>query len=270
MGTPETQLNPSGPVVVRLCTLASKCLHVPFRRNLQLPQLFFLCFSHVLRLIQEFPKCLTPSVHVPKEWHHDVCVPCASLGQAETSPQGWLMAASIPFQPHARYFVAVYRSNPLATYTETALRVSWLEVFKLDDNQKDVQGQCPFLPSKSSVLGLPGPEFSHEWDSPTCVIISRTEIFHVVAPLWLDSLYLRRRPAAYFPFSFIYNAGDAATLYATNITVQDNGPLNSTAVLCDDGAQALCAGAAPSYTGALVWLGHADTKSIGSRYPVDR
>ena len=168
------------------------------------------------------------------------------------------------------HFVTVYRSNPLATYTETALRVSWLEVFKLDDNQKDVQGQCPFLPSKSSVLGLPGPEFSHEWDSPTCVIISRTDIFHVVAPLWLDSLYLRRRPAAYFPFSFIYNAGDAATLYATNITVQDNGPLNSTAVLCDDGAQALCAGAAPSYTGALVWLGHADTKSIGSRYPVDR
>lgn len=109
--------------------------------------------------------------------------------------------------------------------------------------QSGVQGNCTSFPGSSVVVGLSLQDLQEHWDLPKCLIISRTDFFIVIAPIWIDSLYLRRRPAAYYPFTFIYSTGAAAALYATNVTVQDNGPNNSTVIWSGESSQAVFAGA---------------------------
>lgn len=69
-------------------------------------------------------------------------------------------------------------------------------------------------------LGLPGPEL--QWKAPQCIVISRTDFLHIDNILWIDSLYLRRRPSAWYPFRFISTHAGAA-LYAINMMLQCSG-----------------------------------------------
>ena len=117
-------------------------------------------------------------------------------------------------------------------------------------------------------MGLPAPEFLMwaEWTTPQCVVIAKTEFFHISAPLWLDSLYLRRRPALYFPYSFIRTFSSSvdtdkiAGLYATNITVQDNGARNSSVLDASFDSRALFEGEFHSVI--LLWNSCKQTLSL--------
>ena len=102
-----------------------------------------------------------------------------------------------------------------------------------------VQGDCTSKPPSAGSMALPGPEI--QWKAPQCVIIGRTDLLYVDKSLWIDSLYLRPRPSTWYPFRFIRAYEDAA-LYATNVTLQGNGPFNTTAFRGYGGSQALFEG----------------------------
>ena len=67
------------------------------------------------------------------------------------------------------------------------------------------------------------------------------KIFDANHPLWLDALYLRRRPSTWLPFFFI-DARWNAELYATRVTIQGNGGLNTSVHNGDHGSKAIYQG----------------------------
>ena len=76
--------------------------------------------------------------------------------------------------------------------------------------------------------------------------MSDHDIFIAYKPLWLDALYLRRRPSTWHPFFFIQVKRDAE-LYATRLTIQGNGGLNTSVHRGNTGTGAI-------YQGTLLTL----------------
>ena len=68
-------------------------------------------------------------------------------------------------------------------------------------------------------------------------------IFIAHEPLWLDALYLRRRPSTWHLFHFI-DLKRNAELFATRLTIQGNGGLNTSVHYGDSGSKAIYQGTA--------------------------
>lgn len=103
-----------------------------------------------------------------------------------------------------------------------------------------IQGNCATAPPPASAFRLPPPEWL--WEAPQCLIVSDGNIFTVDEPLWLDALYLRRRPSTWPLFPFI-NVERNAELYATGLTIQGNGGLNTSVHYGVEGSKAIYQGA---------------------------
>ena len=123
--------------------------------------------------------------------------------------------------------------------TKAACKIHWISMHATA-LLLAVQGNCTSKPPSVQSLGLPGPEI--QWKAPQCLIIGRMDILYVDKNLWIDSLYLRRRPSFWFPFYFI-RAFEDAVVYTTNSMLQGNGPFNSSVFKGEPGSRALFHGA---------------------------
>ena len=71
--------------------------------------------------------------------------------------------------------------------------------------------------------------------------MSDHNIFDAYEPLWLDALYLRRRPSTWGLFFFIQTTWNAE-LYATRLTFQGNGGRNTSVYEGRQGSKAIYTG----------------------------
>jgi len=88
-----------------------------------------------------------------------------------------------------------------------------------------------------SALGLPASDLAN-WRAPQCVLVNDHSLFWVYHPLWLDALYFRFRPTAYFlTYGFEVNKG--GVLYGTRLAMQGTHPRqNCSAMAVSDGGKA--------------------------------
>ena len=97
-----------------------------------------------------------------------------------------------------------------------------------------VQGNCTTPPPPRATLGLEGPDL--QWQPPQCVIVTDHTSFYFYGKIWLDNLYIRAKPSAYFYFMFLV-AQQGSEVYGSGVTLQGDGNYNTTAVWTEEGAR---------------------------------
>ena len=90
-----------------------------------------------------------------------------------------------------------------------------------------VQGNCTSPPPPLVTLGLEGPDL--QWQSPQCVIVTDHNAFWFFGKVWLDALYIRAKPSAFFYYTALIPVA-GSNVYGSRLTLQGDGVWNTSAI----------------------------------------